>query len=206
MSNTFKDQSRVSWQPKENRQVTNEEINTGCLQRIADATEAMAQGYIALQNQRDQYKRWYEQKSKESERMARRIAALQGVITKLKKLIPIILIALLASCVPAQRGPYGCPKYVNIAFDTIPGSGLPRSEYTLEVKEYSLVGHKKPDTISVMLQVSNSKPMRVCYAIPGYVVIRDDTTYLDRNKKELDPRLMVWRFVRTEFKIKRRTK
>lgn len=59
-------------------------INTGSLQRIADATEKMASNYIALENDRNYYKRRYEEKQSECERMARRIFALKGVITKQK--------------------------------------------------------------------------------------------------------------------------
>lgn len=85
MSNSFKDQSRINWQPSTDRQVNNEEILIGAAQRIADATEAMAQNHIKLQNDRDQYKRWYDDGREERDRLYRRIAALQGVITKLKK-------------------------------------------------------------------------------------------------------------------------
>jgi hypothetical protein len=40
------------------------------------------------------------------------------VMAKFSHLLTIILIALFASCVPAQRAPYGCPT-VGILFDTI---------------------------------------------------------------------------------------
>jgi hypothetical protein len=62
-----------------------EGINSGSLQRIADATEKMAVNFVQLQNERDLYKRWYEGEKKSSQRMANRIRSLQGVITKLKK-------------------------------------------------------------------------------------------------------------------------
>ena len=60
-------------------------LNCGSLQRIADATELMASNYIALQNERDKYKRWFEEESAIRYKMAKRMAALSGVITKLKK-------------------------------------------------------------------------------------------------------------------------
>ena len=60
-------------------------INAGSIQRIADATEKMAANYIALENDRNYYKRQYEVRKAECERMARRIFALRGVITKQKK-------------------------------------------------------------------------------------------------------------------------
>ena len=48
-----------------------DEINSGSLQRIADATEAMAQSWVELR--------------KIAERLRRSNAALRGVITKLKR-------------------------------------------------------------------------------------------------------------------------
>lgn len=62
-----------------------EEINAGSLQRIADATEKMAQNYISLQADRDLYKRWYNEAWEEKAKIYRRISALQGVITRMKK-------------------------------------------------------------------------------------------------------------------------
>lgn len=61
-----------------------EEINSGSLQRIADATEVMAQNYVQLQNDRDMYKRWWQEQQERTEKLRRRVAALQGVITKMK--------------------------------------------------------------------------------------------------------------------------
>lgn len=102
---SFREQSRNNFQPVVGPP-TNDQIKVGCLQRIADATELMAKNYIFMQNELDRYKRWYEQERKSGERMARRIAALQGVITKKKKgtlklLIPIFVF--LASCHPARN-------------------------------------------------------------------------------------------------------
>lgn len=76
-----RDASRQNW----NCRNTVEDINSGCLQRIADATEKMASNYTALQNDRDMYKRWYNQHREEKEGLYRKISALKGVITKLKK-------------------------------------------------------------------------------------------------------------------------
>lgn len=64
---------------------TNGSINTGSLQRIADACEKMAVNWASLSSERDQYKRWYEKKRTECEASNRSIAALRGQITKLKK-------------------------------------------------------------------------------------------------------------------------
>ena len=64
---------------------THEDLQLGCLQRIADASEKMAQNHSALIDERDRYKRWYEQERAEGIRMRRQIAALRGVINRMKK-------------------------------------------------------------------------------------------------------------------------
>lgn len=80
----YKEQSRLNWYT-EDEKLSLEQINTGALLRIADATEKMASNYIALQNDRDYYKRRYQEEQASKERMSRRINALKGVITKMKK-------------------------------------------------------------------------------------------------------------------------
>ena len=72
--------SKQNWECRN----TVEDINSGSLQRIADATELMSQNFIRLQNDRDMYKRWYDKEKEEKERLYRRVSALKGVITKLK--------------------------------------------------------------------------------------------------------------------------
>lgn len=64
---------------------THEEIQTGCLQRIAYATEKVAAGYITLQNDRDWYKKMYNNQLDESARLVRVIRSLRGVITRGKR-------------------------------------------------------------------------------------------------------------------------
>ena len=78
---TMKDVSRQEW----NGERTKEDINAGSLQRIADATEKMAQSYVALIEERDRYQRWYEIRGERVSRLERSNSALRGVITKLKK-------------------------------------------------------------------------------------------------------------------------
>jgi hypothetical protein len=64
---------------------TFEEIQTGALQRIADATELMARSYITLIKSRDNYKQMYENSCTREAGLRRRITALRGVITRFKK-------------------------------------------------------------------------------------------------------------------------
>jgi hypothetical protein len=76
----FKESSRINFSSAN----TIEHIQTGCLQRIADATELMASNYTQLQNDRDNYKRWYYDERELSAKLYRRISALQGTITRIK--------------------------------------------------------------------------------------------------------------------------
>lgn len=76
--------SKQNWRIKGDT-ATIEEINSGSFQLIADATELMASNFIALQNDMDMYKRWYNERVERNLQLYRRISALQGVITKMKK-------------------------------------------------------------------------------------------------------------------------
>lgn len=83
---TFKDQSRRLWHDETNQKTASyDQIQTGCIQRIADATEIMASNYVELQLKverlevsRDMFRDLYHKSE-------RRNAALRGVITKMKK-------------------------------------------------------------------------------------------------------------------------
>ncbi len=81
MGKDTRQQSREGWNAEE----TFEAINAGSLQRIADATEKMAQNYVKLENDykymredRDRYRARYEKELKRS-------AAYRGVINRMKK-------------------------------------------------------------------------------------------------------------------------
>lgn len=77
-----RDKSRSEWNSS---QSTLEAINSGSLQRIADATEKMASNYTQLQNDLDLYKRWYNDESEQNKKLTKQISSLKGIITKLKK-------------------------------------------------------------------------------------------------------------------------
>jgi hypothetical protein len=85
MSQSYRQSSRGEWFPADGRATDREDIKTGCLQRIADATEKMAQSHADLIASRDRYKRWYEDKSAECEQLARTIAGLRGTITRMRR-------------------------------------------------------------------------------------------------------------------------
>lgn len=64
-----------------------ENLNLGCLLRIADATELMAKRYQDLIDDRDRARRLYASAVGERDRVYRSRASLRGQITKLKKQI-----------------------------------------------------------------------------------------------------------------------
>jgi hypothetical protein len=85
MAKSFIKQSKIEWQSSgPDVYPGHERIQLGCLQRIADATEAMAKPFVNLVSERERYERYYKSEREDNKRLARRIAALQGVITKMK--------------------------------------------------------------------------------------------------------------------------
>lgn len=89
MSNTtYKDHSRGNWYNSLSQNPTLDELQTGALQRIADATELMAKNYLHLQAEAQKYKRWYESEVADNKRLGRSNAAYKGMVNKLKKRKP----------------------------------------------------------------------------------------------------------------------
>ena len=82
MSNTFGNQSWI-WSGGG----TIEDIQRGCLERIADATEAMARNHDELQSRVKLLERMYKDQRRRAESLERSNAALRGVITKLNNKI-----------------------------------------------------------------------------------------------------------------------
>lgn len=80
----YRDISKQNWGTGE-KLPSIEQINTGSLQRIADAVEVMSRSHAALLSERDSYKRQYEHQRDYVAALERRVAALRGVVTKLKK-------------------------------------------------------------------------------------------------------------------------
>ena len=60
-------------------------VKTGALQRIADSLEKMEQPFVILLSEREKYERWWKEERQASERMAKTISSLRGVITRMKK-------------------------------------------------------------------------------------------------------------------------
>lgn len=81
MSETLRDHSKKTWIAMDK---TLASINAGSLQRIADATETMAQRHTDLLRERDDYERWYKAAVAREQQLERRLAAAKGQITKLR--------------------------------------------------------------------------------------------------------------------------
>lgn len=69
----------------DNENLTTEQLGLGALLRIADACEAMAKNHVKLQEDYNYMRKWRDEYHELSEKQARQIRALKGVITKLKK-------------------------------------------------------------------------------------------------------------------------
>jgi hypothetical protein len=77
----MREQSKQNWTGNG----TVEHINAGSLQRIADSLERIEAPYKKLLDDAQRYQQWYRDECATNRKMARRIAALQGVITRMKK-------------------------------------------------------------------------------------------------------------------------
>jgi hypothetical protein len=62
-----------------------DEIRNGALQRIAVALELMSRSWSSLRDERDYYERESRSEREHRKRLERRVAALRGVVTRMKK-------------------------------------------------------------------------------------------------------------------------
>jgi len=81
----YREESKRDWRRSDGCTPDIDQLKFGALQRIADATEAMAKNHVSLMAERDRFERWYNDERKRRERLERRVNALRGVITKMKK-------------------------------------------------------------------------------------------------------------------------
>lgn len=81
---SYAKESKKDWGTSDPGSITLEQIQTGAMLRMADASEKMASNYTDLQNDRDWYRQKYREKNDEIKHLNRRITSLKGVITKLK--------------------------------------------------------------------------------------------------------------------------
>ncbi len=59
------------------------EIQTGAIQRIADATELMAKNYRNLQLDAERYQKWYRDKYNECESLKKTLSGMRGQVGRL---------------------------------------------------------------------------------------------------------------------------
>jgi polyhydroxyalkanoate synthesis regulator phasin len=83
---SYRDESRTNWGSTDEK-LSLEQLNTGALLRIADATEKMASNYTRMENDLKWHKEKYHEKNKEIERLERVIAALRGHLKRAKSKI-----------------------------------------------------------------------------------------------------------------------
>jgi len=87
MGNTFREQSKKDFTPPIGQMsgLTTEQLQLGCMQRIADATEVMAVNHNNLLEQLDRYKNMYKNAREREDKLTRSNQALRGVISRMKK-------------------------------------------------------------------------------------------------------------------------
>jgi len=84
MSN-YKEMSKKQWKvTSQNGIPTNEEIQTGCLQRIADATELMATNFLKLQSENEYLRGRNQRLYEENDRVKRSANSYKGKYNRLK--------------------------------------------------------------------------------------------------------------------------
>lgn len=84
---SLKNDSKRDWSATNPASVTNDELKIGCLQRIADATEAMAKDREMMERMLAHRKAQVDSLVTQRQRLERRLAATQGVVTKMKRRI-----------------------------------------------------------------------------------------------------------------------
>ncbi len=82
MAESLRAKSRREWV---NDDSSIEQIQLGCMLRIADAIEKMAQRHTELIRDRDMYNRWYDEEVERRKIAERSLSAAKGQITKLRK-------------------------------------------------------------------------------------------------------------------------
>ncbi len=87
MTDTFKKESRRDWKDDTKVSPDYHQIKLGTLQRIADATEAMAYEHSKLVREKQYFKEENERLHERLDDMRRQNSALRGVVTRFKNKI-----------------------------------------------------------------------------------------------------------------------
>lgn len=80
---SLRDESRKEFAKRDDR-MASDEIQNGCLQRIAESLERMEQPFKDLLEHHEYLKRRLREEQETERHLNRRIACLRGVITKMK--------------------------------------------------------------------------------------------------------------------------
>lgn len=81
----YREESRKAWGVDQEAALDRSQITLGALLRIADAVELMAKNFRDLQEENETLRQSRSYYQAEASRADRKVAALKGVITKLKK-------------------------------------------------------------------------------------------------------------------------
>lgn len=85
---SFKESTKsVSFGKQDDKELTLEEINTGAILRIADATEKMASNYTEMESNLEYFKDKCRRDAAKRASLERSNSSLKGHITRLKKVI-----------------------------------------------------------------------------------------------------------------------
>lgn len=87
MFKSYRDGSKENWGVNDKKTLTLEQIQTGAILRIADATEVMAKRHIELITQRDMYERWYNQEVASHKITKKSLNSTKGHLTRAKNRI-----------------------------------------------------------------------------------------------------------------------
>jgi len=79
---SFKEKSKINWGTDSD--ITREDPKFECLMRIADAVELMAKNPAQLINDRDYFKRRFDERGGEISKLRRQVSAYRGIVNKKK--------------------------------------------------------------------------------------------------------------------------
>lgn len=80
----FKDLSKQNFATKEGEKPTYQQIELGCLQRMADSSEAMAANHVRIENDLKMYKRRFYDMVEQNEALRRTNRGLKSYVTRLR--------------------------------------------------------------------------------------------------------------------------
>ena len=81
---SYREESKTNWGTRNEAPLTIEQIQCGCMLRIADASEYMSRNFVSLQNDLESTKKSRDYYMEKYHQACASNSALRGVITKLK--------------------------------------------------------------------------------------------------------------------------